>query len=107
MSKSITPAERKKLGEVELPTELFTSYQVVSEEIARLTAIQETLREGIETRLGRNEYGLVDGEPVLRWQHTTFRRIDNDLLRENVEPDILALCYTEKHGRRLTLTTGS
>jgi hypothetical protein len=103
MSKEITPAKRKELGEVELPEELIETYRTVCKKIADFTAIKESLREVIETHLGRNEFGLVNGEPVLRWQHTSSNRLDINLLRENVDPVVLASCYAETSGRRLVM----
>ena len=90
---------------VELPADLARAYLDVHKEIKRLTGVADALKDAIKERLGEQEYGSVDGTPVIRWMHIKQRRLDLDALRANVDPVVLESCYTQEESRRFVLVS--
>ena len=57
-----------------------TLLRIVEEQIGRLTSLRNTLRGTVKDRLGDQEFGTVNGVPVVRWSNE---------LRVTISPKLL------------------
>lgn len=76
----------------------------IKEKKAALDEAEKTARERIETALGNNVDGVIDGRPVVRWSHTAAPRNFDKKSFAKDHPDLVAK-YTKvgKPGRRFEL----
>lgn len=65
-------------------------------------AAEEMARAAIETALGDNESGSINGHTVVTWKRHTQTRLDQKLLAKNF-PDIAEACRVTTEVRRFEI----
>jgi hypothetical protein len=91
------------MSTVEINADQFNGYCLAMTKVEEWLKIAKLARADIERQLGDSEIATVDGEPVIRWSHTSATRLDLNKLRENVDPVLLSGCYIQDNRRRFTL----
>lgn len=68
-------------------------------QMADLEEMRERSRAVIEEAMGDNEIGEIDGEPVIKWEHSKRRALDQKILKAKF-PDVREECMTTTEVRR-------
>lgn len=71
----------------------------VNAQIKELEAARDVARKHIETALGDNEIGLVDGQPAVHWTYVHSSRLDQRKLKEQA-PELVEQCTVPTVTRR-------
>ncbi len=73
--------------------------QMCKEKKAQLKELEDTALDAIKALMGEAENGLLDGEPVIRWDHQKRVSLDQKALKAD-HPDIVASYSTASEVRR-------
>jgi predicted phage-related endonuclease len=70
--------------------EHLNAYSLAAAEIEKWKGIQAQARAAIETALGENEVGTIDGQRAVTWTHSERTTIDTKRLQAELPAEVLA-----------------
>ena len=76
--------------------------QMCKEKKAQLKELEEQALDAVKTLMGEAENGLLDGEPVVRWDHQKRVSLDQKALKD-AHPELVAEFMVATEVRRFQI----